>query len=634
MCGIVGFIDYKKNSAESILYEMRDVLYKRGPDDYGHSFYDYDNFQLGLGHRRLSILDLSKKGHQPMRYKNLEIIFNGEIYNFKEIRNKLTREGYLFESNSDTEVVLKAFHKWGIEAVDLFIGMFVFALVDSYKKKLYLFRDRAGVKPLFWYWNENIFMFSSELKSFHKHPYFIKKIDKNSLALYLQYGYIPQPNSIFKNTKKLRAGYYLEFDYGRKQINENQYWNLFDYYNKNKLDITEDEAIKETNTLLESAFQYRMVSDVPVGIFLSGGYDSSLVSAILQKNNTSKVKTFTIGFKEKGFDEAQYAKRVANYLGTEHTEYYCTQKEARDIIPNLVDIYDEPFGDSSAIPTILVSQLARKDVTVSLSADGGDEIFGGYYKYNLSLKYSNFFKKIPTPIKKIGTSLLDIIYSHKVPFQENIPNFDTKVGKLINIINSNNEVQVLKYLSQAFTQKDLKKLLEFGQERIQNNFNNYDKLNTFNDGLNKLLSIDFQTYMVDDILTKVDRASMSVSLEGRDPLLDHRIIEFVAQLPSHLKINNGENKYLLKKLTHQYIPREIMDRPKKGFAIPIELWFKDELKEYFLKYLNKDRIEEEGLLNPDEVIKYRDLYFKGKNENVQRLWFILLFEMWYEKWMK
>jgi asparagine synthase (glutamine-hydrolysing) len=477
-------------------------------------------------------------------------------------------------------------------------------------------------------------MFSSELKSFHKHPYFIKKIDKNSLALYLQYGYIPQPNSIFKNTKKLRAGYYLEFDYGRKQINENQYWNLFDYYNKNKLDITEDEAIKETNTLLESAFQYRMVSDVPVGIFLSGGYDSSLVSAILQKNNTSKVKTFTIGFKEKGFDEAQYAKRVANYLGTEHTEYYCTQKEARDIIPNLVDIYDEPFGDSSAIPTILVSQLARKDVTVSLSADGGDEIFGGYYKYNLSLKYSNFFKKIPTPIKKIGTSLLDIIYSHKVPFQENIPNFDTKVGKLINIINSNNEVQVLKYLSQAFTQKDLKKLLEFGQERIQNNFNNYDKLNTFNDGLNKLLSIDFQTYMVDDILTKVDRASMSVSLEGRDPLLDHRIIEFVAQLPSHLKINNGENKYLLKKLTHQYIPREIMDRPKKGFAIPIELWFKDELKEYFLKYLNKDRIEEEGLLNPDEVIKYRDLYFKGKNENVQRLWFILLFEMWYEKWMK
>ena len=631
MCGIVGFIDFNKRSDKQTLQKMTDVLHHRGPDDSGYSFLDNANCQIGLGHRRLSILDLSKYGHQPMSFQNLEIVYNGEVYNFREIKDELEKYEYRFESDSDTEVILKAFHKWGKEAVHKFNGMFAFTIYDQADQKVYIYRDRAGVKPLFWYWKNNLLLFSSELKSFHENEKFEKKINENSLALYLQYGYILQPHSIFQHTRKLQAGHYLSIDLQTKQIEEKTYWDIIDFYNKPKLDISAKEAIRETEKLLKSAFEYRMVADVPVGIFLSGGYDSSVVTAILQKNRTEKLNTFTIGFYEKGFDEAPYAKKVAEHLGTNHTEYYCTQKDALEIIPKLPEIYDEPFGDSSAIPTTLVSQQARKKVTVSLSADGGDEIFAGYRKYETSLKYLKKYSRIPKPLKSIigfGMGLIDPKY---IPGLNKTYNFETKYEKFKNILIAKDVIDIMKYTSQHFTFSQIKKLLKNKVSFLHTNFD--VKGLESNDEINQMLAIDSKTYMVDDILTKVDRATMSVSLEGREPILDHRILEFVAQLPSHLKYKDGDKKWLLKQITHKYLPKELMDRPKKGFGVPITEWFRDELKEYFLIYLDRDRLNKEGLLNTEEVLRLRDNYLKGNKENVQRLWYILMFEMWYERWM-
>ncbi len=632
MCGFSGFIDYNKTSSKEVLKSMTDVLTYRGPDDRGYSFYDEANYHLGLGHRRLSILDLSSLGHQPMKYKNLEIIYNGEVYNFKEIRKELIKLGFEFSSDSDTEVILKSFHYWGEKAVLKFNGMFAICFLDRKNHNLKIFRDRAGVKPLYWSWNEDLLLFSSELKSFSEHPEYNKKINFNALGLFLQYGYIPQPHSIFENTYKLKSGHFLNIDLRSKHIEEKQYWNVLDYYRKPKLNLSLNEAIEETERILISSFNYRMVSDVPVGLFLSGGYDSSVTTAILQKNSKNKINTFTIGFKEKGYDESPFAKRVANYLGTNHTEYYCTQKEALDIIPDLPDIYDEPFGDSSAISTILVSKLAKKDVTVSLSSDGGDEIFGGYSKYRLLKSYFEKFSKIPA--RKQLSKLIQGINPERIPFTNTIGNFNTKYYKLANKLGAENSAEMLRYYSEYFTFKETRKLLVNKYSKEHTYFENSILLTNDKNSIDSMLATDYLTYMVDDVLTKVDRATMSFSLEGREPLLDYRIIEFVAQLPPEYKIYNGIDKYILKEITHKYIPKKLMERPKMGFAVPIYTWFKDELKDLFYEYLNKDRLEKEGIFDVDEVIKLRDKYFNGNKENVRRLWFILMFEMWYERWMK
>jgi len=632
MCGIVGFVDFNHKTSKQKLEEMTDVLHHRGPDDSGYSFYANSEKNIGLGHRRLSVLDLSKHGHQPMSYEDLEIIYNGEVYNFREIRLLLEQEGYDFESDSDTEVILKAYHRWGIQAVDQFNGMFAISIYDRINQKITLIRDRAGVKPLYWYWKNNLFLFASELKSFYQHESFEKVINKKALGLYLQYGYVLEPHTIFNDTHKLKAGHYLEVDLKSKSITQQVYWDVIDCYNKKPLDISPTEAIDEMERLFKSAFSYRMVSDVPVGVFLSGGYDSSVVTAILQNSSPEKLNTFTIGFHEKGFDEAPFAKEVAKYLGTNHTEYYCTQHDALEIIPKLSEIYDEPFGDPSSIPTILVSQLAREAVTVSLSADGGDEIFAGYNKYDLSLNYFNQFSKVPTMIKPILHWGMEKIDPKRIPFSDKIFNFETKFEKVKDMLVANTAVDVMRYGSQHFTDQQVAELLKEKRLILDTNFNK-GVLIKGNDQLHKMLAIDYKTYMVDDILTKVDRATMSISLEGREPLLDYRIIEFAAQLPAHLKYRNGEKKWLLKEITHRYLPKKLMDRPKKGFNVPIEDWFRDELKEYFLLYLNQERLEREGLFNADEVIRLRDKYLSGDRENVKRLWFILMFEMWYEKWI-
>jgi len=632
MCGIAGLVDYGCKSNLENLKAMTDALHHRGPDDSGYFFENLDDSQVGLGHRRLSILDLSNRGHQPMTFNHLTMVYNGEVYNFKEIRVDLEELGYTFDSDSDTEVILKAYHKWGAAAVHLFNGMFAIAILDSQKNSLTLIRDRAGVKPLYWYQKEGLFMFASELKGFHEHPCFIKELNNDGLALFLQYGYIPQPHTIFNHTHKLEAGHVLELNLKTARHKIEKYWDVIDCYNQPKLDISEQEALDETQRLLKSACEYRMVSDVPVGMFLSGGYDSSLVTALLQSERTERLKTFTIGFEEEKFNEAHHAKKVADYLGTDHTEYYCTPKDASEILPKLPDIWDEPFGDPSVIPTTLVSQLAKKDVKVSLSADGGDEIFGGYNKYSQVLRVENMLSKIP--LRSTISKLANDMDPTRIPMIKNISRIDRRFKKLSLALSAENSVDTLSAFSSAFTPNEINNLLKEEYRNPVTGFNDYGEFNVGVSELDKLLGIDYKTYQLDDILVKVDRATMSVSLEGREPLLDYRIIDFVARLDSRYKIDRNNNKkYILKKIVHKYLPEKIMDRPKMGFGMPVYEWFKDELKDYLLHYLDEDRIREAGIFDSAMVVALRDNYLKGMNVNVNQIWLLLMFEMWRERWM-
>ncbi|MBX2898330.1 MAG: asparagine synthase (glutamine-hydrolyzing) [Cyclobacteriaceae bacterium] len=629
MCGIAGFCDFTKRTNEEIVKAMTDVIAYRGPDDEGRLFTALPEGNIGLGHKRLSILDLSPLGHQPYTFKGLQLIFNGEIYNFHEIRKKLQDKGYVFQSNSDTEVIIKAYDAYGMDCVQQFIGMFAFALLDIEKSKLFLVRDRAGVKPLYWYWKNDLFLFGSELKSFHLHPGFTKILNYDSLGLYFQYSYIPAPYSIYQDAYKVKPGYWVELDLKNKSIHHHQYWNVLAHYNKPKLSIGYNEAKAELTNLLLSSCEYRMIADVPVGLFLSGGYDSSAVAAILQSNRTEKLKTFTIGFTDKKFDEAPHAKKVAQQLGTDHTEYYCTHQEAFDIIPKLSFIYDEPFGDNSIIPTTLVSQLAIKQVKVALSADGGDEVFGGYPKFQMALNYT---RKWPTWMSKVFATSMNLVNPDYIPFTHNLFNFSTRYNKIKSILAKGDPAHAMKIISQFNTDQELKKRFLFPYHPVTTDFDSADQLNEGNDDVNKMLAIDYRTFLVDNNLTKVDRATMSVSLEGREPLLDHRIIEFAARLPSAFKHTPGKSKIILKDIVHQYLPPAIMDRPKMGFIVPIMGWFKNELKDMILQYLDENRLKSDGLFNHREVIGLRNRYLAGHQENIQKIWHLLLFQMWKERW--
>ena len=621
MCGITGFCDFTKRSTKSELIKMTERLNHRGPDDSGYSLYEESDYNLGLGHTRLSILDLSRHGHQPMCYKELEVVYNGEVYNFEEIRTELKKHGYTFDSDSDTEVLIKAYYEWGVKAVDKFNGMFSITIYDKRINKLVLIRDRSGVKPLYYYNKNNLFMFSSELKSFHENQFFQKNINLDSVALFLQMGYILEPHTIFDSTYKLKAGHYLEVDLATKEVKEIKYWDVIDFYNMPKFDISEAEAVTETEKLLKSAFNYRMVSDVPVGVFLSGGYDSSIVTSLIQSEQSEKLKTFTIGFNEESYNEAPHAKNVANHLGTDHTEYYCTEKEAISIVPTIAEIYDEPFGDSSAIPTILVSQMAKKDVSVSLSADGGDEIFAGYSKYVTNVDETA--KKINLIKRFLGKSTLNKFA--KILQETGVIKdafFENKVSKFA----YENSPELQKLTSYYTTPYSIEKLLG-KHNKIITNFDAMKYINADMHSLDKMLAVDYKTYMVDDILHKVDRATMSVSLEGREPLLDYRIIEFISRLPVDLKIKNGDKKWLLKEITHKYLPKDIMNRPKMGFGIPVDEWLKNELKDYVEEYFSMESILDKG-----ELLRIKNLFFQGK-VNFRMVWNLLMFQMWYKKWM-
>lgn len=628
MCGIAGFIDFNKRSSEFILQSMTDQLTHRGPDDSGKFFEENTYAQIGLGHRRLSILDLSEQGHQPMEFEHYTVVYNGEIYNFQEVAQELGDVGYRFRSKSDTEVLLKAFDFWGKDAVKHFIGMFAFVIYDKKEEQVLFFRDRAGVKPLYYYYKDGCLLFASELKSFHQHDAFKKAIDQDSLALFLQYNYIPAPYSIFKHTYKLEPGHFLTLNIKNADLQKHKYWDLVDYYNKPKLDISYEEAMEETEKLLLSSFSYRMVSDVPVGLFLSGGYDSTAVTALLQAQSSKKIKTFTIGYEESAFNEAPEAKKVAEYLGTDHTEKYCTAKDTADILHKLPQIYDEPFADNSVVPTYLVSQLARTSVKVALSGDAGDEIFAGYDKFNRAVN----FTQLPQLAQTLMSGAMGLLSPENIPFLNRQYNFSTRYEKLKEIWKYKSPSRAMKIISQFITEQEARKFLSEDFDNRKTYFDIESELNNGNDALNKLLAIDYKTFLLDNNLTKVDRATMAVGLEGREPLLDHRIVEFVSQLPSSYKSKDGVNKRILKSIVHKYVPEEIMKRPKKPFLAPLTVWFKDELKDYYLEYLDEAKLKNEGIFTKD-VAQLRDHYLSGREVNHQKLWNILIFQLWKEKWM-
>ena len=628
MCGICGFVDFNSTSNKELLDAMTSTLHHRGPDDRGTEIYNQNNLVVGFGQTRLSIIDLSPLGHQPMEYESYSIVFNGEIYNFKEVKKELTSLGHKFISESDTEVILHSYKEWGVSCVSKFIGMFAFVIFDKLTNEITIVRDRAGVKPLFYYWKDDLFLFSSELKTFHEHPKFVKKINKKAIHQFMDFGYIPSPYCIFENCKKLNSGNILKLSLDKKEIEITKYWDVTDYYKLPKLEISYDEAKVEVEKLLISACEYRMVSDVPVGVFLSGGFDSTAVTALLQTNRKEKLKTFTIGFEE-GNNEAPFAQDIAKYLGTNHTEYYCTIKEAQDIIPNLPFYYDEPFADSSAIPTTLVSKLARKSVTVALSADAGDELFAGYNIHRTFLNNLSSIHKIPQVLYKPVGILLGISSSILPRRKYGLKHKLKTLSKVLTSEKNKFHQELYRSyfsLSNAVKKDLFKEKLNLPETIFDSDFTG------FKQDLSIPLAIDYSMYLENDLLTKVDRATMSVSLEGREPFLDHRIIEYVAQLPMDFKYGQTQ-KRILRDIVYKYIPKELMDRPKTGFSIPIYNWLKTDLRYLIEENLDSSSIEETGMFNVSSVEKIKILFFNDQLDDLTIIWKLLQFQMWYKKWM-
>ncbi len=634
MCGIAGFIDLKGNSTNEILLSMTTSLAHRGPDGEGLYFKQENQGQVGLGHRRLSIIDLSSVASQPMTYKHFQIVFNGEVYNYREIKAELIARGHSFITQSDTEVILHSYEEWGVSCVHRFIGMFALVIYDEEKKQLIAFRDRPGIKPFYYYHSNGLFLFASELKAFHQHPSFTRELDNNAVAAFLQYGNVPTPHCIFKNAAKLKPGHYLLFDISKNSLEIHQYWNVYDYYNRPKISIDFADALTETDKILKKAIEYRMVSDVPVGVFLSGGYDSTCVTALLQKDRTEKIKTYTIGFENKDLDETPFARDVADHLGTEHTEYTCSEKEARNIVSILPYYYDEPFADSSAIPTTLVSRLARKEVTVALSADAGDELFGGYARYSFILNFRNRLTKIPKPAARLGYWLMKAFPVHAIPFLKKNIHFANRYERFSEILRDPTLKTIYSFATQLFTHRELKDLLLNKFSLLSNDYRSNALKKEYFDPLTYMMAIDYQTYLLDDILQKVDRASMSIGLEAREPFLDHNVIEWASSLPVDFKYKDGQKKFIIKELVHKYVPQQIMDRPKMGFAIPVKEWMKVNFKEIVHYYLGDEFLSPQGIFDKKAARRLLTGFYSADKVPAEKLWYLLMFQMWYEKWMQ
>lgn len=618
MCGIAGFITPRNIAIDETIQKMVQSQAHRGPDASGILVERINDVTIALGHRRLSIIDVAEHANQPMHFEYLSIVYNGEVYNYVDIREELLAENYQFQTNGDTEVVLKAFHKWGIAAIDKFRGMFAFCLLDKKSQRAYLVRDRVGVKPLYYYYNKLDFLFSSEVRSFQFFPGFDKKICENSLDLYLQYGYVPSPWSIFSNTRKVRPGHYVEYDIASNQITEKSYWSLSAYYQMPKLQFSEAELIDQLESILIDSFSLRMVSDVPVGVLLSGGIDSSLVAAILQANQNNKIDTFTMAFDKQSFDESVYAKKISNYLGTQYHEKLCTWKDAESVIPHIPKIYDEPFADSSAIPTALISEFVKKKVKVVLSGDGGDEMFCGYNSYKISQNLFNKIDKIP--FRKQIHKALNLLPSPMMSMYRTNYDLYSRYLKLKTVLGASSIEKKYHGVIQIFTNYDINHLLV-------NNTRNIPSYHEHDIGvLERIMLTDFNQYLPDDLLVKVDRASMYYSLEGREPLLDHRILEFAAQIPMKYKYD----KLILKKILAKYIPRDLFDRKKHGFSVPVNHWLRNELSYLLDKYLSEEKIKRQGIFNHHYVTKLCNA-FKRSNTNNPRVWTLLTFQMWHEE---
>ena len=635
MCGISGYWAFNGTSDElkHRLPEAIQSIRYRGPDDSGFWFND----NIGLAHVRLSILDLSEHGHQPMVSQDgrYVIVFNGEIYNFKEIQSSLEDEGYVFISSSDTEVVLNAFSCWGKECVHKFIGMFAFAIFDYQNNKLFLCRDRVGVKPLYYSLINKVFYFASELKPIQILVPSKLEINKQALGEYFQYGYISAPRSIYQGTYKLPPGCWLEIQDG-EALKIESYWSALDAVNKGRFTSTEKELEDELEELLKSSFSYRMISDVPVGVFLSGGIDSSLVAAILQKNSQNKIHTYTIGFKDERHDESIWAKKVAQHIGSDHTEFILDLDDAKDIVPILPEIYDEPFGDSSAIPTYMVSKLARQNVKVALSADGGDELFGGYSSYVCLPERLERFKRLPYPLRYMLKKLLQLMPTSV------LTSLFLIASKLISVDHdwASKGVDRIEKIKEVLPDVKASELFDLANSywlppainKLLGDYQNPRPKCDIYDGVfqEQMMQWDYHNYLTDDLLVKVDRATMANGLEGRDPLLDHRIVEFANRLPLNMKQGALGSKHLLRKILYRYVPRDLINRPKQGFSIPLDSWLRDDLSYLIDDYLNDSVVSKSGLLNVKEVSLLVNRFRANQGVSASRIWFLLMFVMWYE----
>jgi len=641
MCGIAGFIDRTAREPQLILKSMTEAIKHRGPDDEGQWF-DKET-GIALGHRRLAILDLSQAGTQPMESVNRRfvIVFNGEVYNHNELRNALdARTTHSWRGHSDTEVMLAAFEEWGIEqAVRKFVGMFVFAVWDRREQTLTLVRDRVGEKPLYYGTFGNTFLFGSELNALRKHPAFRGEIDRNALALYLRHNYIPAPYCIYHNVKKLPAGKHITVRPGKATGQPIQYWSarqVAEVGIAQPFSGTDQDTVKELERLLLQSVENQMVADVPLGAFLSGGIDSSTIVALMQAQSERPVKTFTIGFHEEEYNEAVHAKEVARHLGTEHTELYVTPQQALDVIPRLPQIYDEPFSDSSQIPTFLVSELTRRHVTVSLSGDAGDELFGGYNRYfwgrdiwrNMGWIPPILRGYISQGIHSISPVTWDKFFNICSPImpsklQQNIPG--DRMHKLADILGAVHPTAM--YYDLISHWKDPKKIVLDSTEPATP-LTDHTQWLSCNNVTHQMMYLDTITYLPDDILVKVDRAAMAVSLETRVPFLDHRVIEFAWRLPLSMKIRNGQGKWILRQVLYKYVPEELIDRPKMGFGVPIDSWLRGPLRVWAEDLLNESRLRQEGFLNPEPIQQKWKEHLSGNRNWQYLLWDVLMFQAW------
>ena len=629
MCGICGYIhlDKSKRPAEAILKSMAATLAPRGPDDEG--FFIKDN--AGLGHRRLAIIDL-ETGHQPMTSEDglVAIVYNGEVYNFPELKARLEGKGCRFRTHSDTEVVLRAYEEYGEGCLKYFNGMFAFAIWDGRKGSLFLGRDRFGKKPLYYASFDNQFIFASELKAILKHPSAAREIDLSALSKYLAYEYVPSPYSIFKGIKKLEAGCALSLKDGKERVW--QYWDLsFERKGRFDLKYAEEHLVR----LLKESVRKRLISDVPLGVFLSGGIDSSTVVAMMAELIAPKeIKTFSIGFHEKSFDESSDARQVAEFFGTDHREEILLPETMLEVFPKILDFLDEPFADSSIIPTYLVSRFTREYVKVALGGDAGDELFLGYPSF-IAHKINSYLDMLPHPLNKIPLKVL----AAAAPVSYDYMSLNFKARRFLRGLDYPDNVRHQVWLG-SFTPADQKRLflpdkgISYEPSDIYGTTDNFYQKAKDLAPLDRAIYIYVKTYMTDDILAKVDRASMANSLEVRAPFLDTDVAEFAASIPDNFKLRGFTTKWILKKALKGRLPPQTLKKSKQGFAVPVAQWLKSDLKEMLLEAFDRKKIEREGIFDYNYIDTLVKTFLANKRDTRKEIWALFMFEMWYDRWMR
>ncbi len=644
MCGFTGFIDksgaFKRSDIHHIARSMTASLRHRGPD---HSDVWQDpDVSVVLGHVRLSILDLSPEGYQPMASQSdrYMIVYNGEIYNYLDLQRELESQGVIFHGRSDTEVLLAAIEHWGLNlALQKINGMFAFALWDRKDRQIHFARDRLGKKPLYIGWAGKSLVFGSELKALRGHPQFEAVLDKQALSLYMRYGYVPSPHCIYQNVISLPAGHRLSVCEDLLEPGSNigtfaePYWHHLEVLQQARgqmrTDLPDHLVISEFETLLETCVRDRLISDVPLGAFLSGGIDSSSVVALMTKASVSPVNTYSIGFNEGGYNEAEYAKAVAAHLGTKHHELYVSAQDALDVVPALPDIYDEPFADISAIPTYLVSKFARRDVTVALSGDGGDEMLGGYNRHIQGPKLWKKMRMMPAPLRHIVSSVLRVMPPELWDkIRPGHPQFGTYVHKAASVFNLGSPDEIYDRLISLWPEPPVPGIDE------PRNFLTDSAWQP--EGLSfaeTMMYKDALSYLPGDILTKVDRASMAVSLEARAPLLDRRIYEYVWQLPERFKIRDGKGKWLLRQVLSKHIPNDLFERPKQGFNSPVADWIRGPLKDWAEDLLSEEALMVDEVLDAAAIRKVWAAHSAGQGQHGQALWAVLMFQAWRRRWL-